>query len=60
LQPTDRNLGRAKSALAAGSPVLYDGKVRQSLHIERIAEDAWEGSVRSAGNGKGSADRDPG
>ena len=36
----------AKSALAAGSPVLYDGKVRQSLHIERIAEDAWEGSVR--------------
>lgn len=36
----------AKAALAATSPVLYDGLVRQSLHIERIAEDIWEGSVR--------------
>jgi hypothetical protein len=36
----------AKTALAAASPVLYDGLVRQSLHIERVAEDIWEGTVR--------------
>ena len=35
----------AKAALAAASPVLYDGLVRQSLHIERVAEDIWEGAV---------------
>jgi len=42
---TDSDLA-AKTALAAASPVLYDGLVRQSLHIERVAEDIWEGSVR--------------
>ena len=36
----------AKSALESASPVLYDGLVRQSLHIERVAETVWEGSVR--------------
>lgn len=36
----------AKAALAAATPVLYDGLVRQSLHIERLSEDIWEGSVR--------------
>lgn len=36
----------ANSALLAASPVLYGGLVRQSAHTERIAEDAWEGSVR--------------
>jgi len=32
--------------LASAAPVLYDGLVRQSLHIERTAEEVWEGSVR--------------
>jgi hypothetical protein len=36
----------ANSALLAASPVFYGGLVRQSAHTERIAEDAWEGSVR--------------
>jgi hypothetical protein len=36
----------AKTALIAASPVLYDGLVRQSLHLERIAEDIWEGTVQ--------------
>ncbi len=36
----------ANSALLAASPVLYGGLIWQSLHTERIAEDAWEGSVR--------------
>lgn len=36
----------AKEALAEASPVFYDGLVRQSLHLERVAEDIWEGSVR--------------
>jgi hypothetical protein len=36
----------AKAALVTASPVLYAGLVRQSLHIERVAEDVWEGSVR--------------
>ena len=36
----------ANSALLAASPVLYGGLIRQSAHTERIAEDAWEGSVR--------------
>ena len=36
----------AKSALLAGSPLLYAGLVRQSSHIERIGEDTWEGTVR--------------
>jgi len=42
---TDNDLS-AKTALALASPVLYDGLVRQTLHIERVAEDIWEGSVR--------------
>lgn len=42
---TDNDLV-AKSALAASSPVYYDGLVRQTLHIERTAELVWEGSVR--------------
>ena len=42
---TDDDLA-AKTALTQASPVLYDGLVRQSTHIERIAEAAWEGSVR--------------
>ena len=36
----------AKSNLLLASPVLYDGLVRQSLHIERTAEEVWEGNVR--------------
>lgn len=36
----------AKAALASASPVLYDSLVRQTLHIERTAEEVWEGSVR--------------
>lgn len=36
----------ANDALLTAAPVLYGGLVRQSAHIERIAEDAWEGSVR--------------
>lgn len=36
----------ANSALLSASPVYYGGLVRQSAHTERIAEDAWEGSVR--------------
>jgi len=42
---TDNDLV-AKTALASASPILYDGLVRQTLHIERTAEDLWEGSVR--------------
>lgn len=42
---TDDDLA-AKSALLDASPVLYDGLVRQSLSIERVAEDIWEGTVR--------------
>jgi len=45
IRGTDNDLA-AKTALAAASPVLYDGLARQSLHIERIAEDIWEGTVR--------------
>jgi len=36
----------AGAALMAASPVLYGGLIRQGTHIERIAESAWEGSVR--------------
>ncbi|WP_437226001.1 hypothetical protein SH661x_004354 [Planctomicrobium sp. SH661] len=36
----------ARNALVAASPVLYGGLVRQSAHTERIAEEAWEGTVR--------------
>ena len=36
----------AHANLLAVSPPLYGGLVRQTSHIERIAEDAWEGSVR--------------
>jgi len=42
---TDDDLA-AKTALRSASPVLYDGLIRQSLHIERAAEELWEGSVR--------------
>jgi hypothetical protein len=42
---TDDDLA-AKAALFSASPVLYDGLIRQSLHIERSAEEVWEGSVR--------------
>jgi len=45
IRGTDSDLA-AMTALAAASPVLYDGLARQSLHIERIAEDIWEGTVR--------------
>lgn len=36
----------AKSALVAESPAFYGGLIRQSTHIARIGEDAWEGTVR--------------
>lgn len=36
----------AKAALVATAPLSYDGLFRQSAHIERIAEQSWEGSVR--------------
>jgi hypothetical protein len=36
----------AHSELIAQTPTVYAGLVRQSTHLERIAEDAWEGSVR--------------
>ena len=36
----------AHSELIAQTPQVYNGLVRQSTHLERIAEDAWEGSVR--------------
>jgi len=45
IRGTDSDLA-AKTALAAASPVLYHGLVRQSMHLERIAENIWEGSVR--------------
>lgn len=36
----------ANVALLEAAPVTYGGLVRQSAHTERIAEEAWEGSVR--------------
>lgn len=36
----------AHSELIAQTPTTYNGLVRQSTHLERIAEEAWEGSVR--------------
>ena len=36
----------AHSELIAQTPAIYAGLVRQSTHLERIAENAWEGSVR--------------
>lgn len=36
----------AHANLLAFAPVLYGGLIRQTSHIERIAEFAWEGSVR--------------
>ena len=36
----------AKSNLLTASPILYDGLVRQSLHIEQIGPLLWDGSVR--------------
>ena len=35
-----------KSHLLAASPVLYDGLVRQSTHIEPVGALLWDGSVR--------------
>jgi len=45
IRGTDDDLA-ARAALAATSPTIYAGLVRQSLHLERVAEDAWQGSVR--------------
>ncbi|MGC1272616.1 MAG: hypothetical protein WBC44_02825 [Planctomycetaceae bacterium] len=36
----------ANSSLLAAAPILYGGLIRQSAHTARIAEDAWEGTVR--------------
>lgn len=36
----------AKSELADASPEMYDGLPRQSLQIEPLANDIWDGSVR--------------
>jgi hypothetical protein len=36
----------AHNNLLATAPVFYNGLVRQSSHVERIAETAWEGTVR--------------
>ncbi len=36
----------AHADLLATAPVFYGGLVRQSSHIERIAEETWEGTVR--------------
>ncbi len=36
----------ASAALLTASPLTYHGLVRQSRELERLAEDAWQGSVR--------------
>ena len=36
----------AKSELATASPATYDGLPRQSIQIEPLANDIWDGSVR--------------
>ena len=36
----------AKSSLAAATPSLYDGLVRQTLQIEPVGPGIWEGTVR--------------
>jgi hypothetical protein len=36
----------AHSELIAQTPNVYAGLVRQSTHLERISENAWEGSIR--------------
>jgi hypothetical protein len=36
----------AHAQLLDAAPALYGSLVRQTSHIERIAEDAWEGAVR--------------
>lgn len=36
----------AHSELIAQTPTFYSGLVRQSTHLERLADDAWEGSIR--------------
>src|SRR3972149_2225016 len=36
----------AKSELADASPTAYDGIPRQSIEIEPLANDIWEGTVR--------------
>ena len=45
IEGTDDDLA-AKAALDATAPAVYDGLVRQTYSIDRIAEDAWEGTVR--------------
>ncbi|MFN9374722.1 MAG: hypothetical protein ACK6D3_22775 [Planctomycetaceae bacterium] len=42
---TDDNMA-AHAAMVDYSPGLYQGLIRQSTHVERIAEYSWEGSVR--------------
>lgn len=36
----------AHSELIAQTPTTYNNLVRQSTHLERVAEEVWEGSVR--------------
>lgn len=36
----------AHDELIAQTPAVYAGLVRQSTHLERLAEEAWEGSIR--------------
>lgn len=36
----------AYTALLDGSPIIYFGLVRQNANTERLAEEAWEGTVR--------------
>ncbi|MCL2646107.1 MAG: hypothetical protein FWD61_03765 [Phycisphaerales bacterium] len=36
----------AKSSLAASTPTLYDGLVRQTLQIEPVGPELWDGVVR--------------
>ncbi len=45
IRGTDSDID-AHAALIANSPALYGSLFRQTSHIERIAEDTWEGSVR--------------
>lgn len=40
----------AHSELIAAMPAVYAGLIPQSTHVERIAENAWEGSVRYGKN----------
>ena len=42
---TDNDL-EAKGNLLTASPILYDGLIRQTAHIEQIGPALWDGSVR--------------